>query len=112
MLVLELLLKDHEDLAEKLVPRIAYNLITYVADFYRKEPKLEKAMQNLLSALEKKLNLLIDSILAMLDPNKDEQCTAVLKILDFYYSILAKGKPQFVQPDLLEHVITQILKCI
>lgn len=35
-----------------------------------------------------------------------------MKILDFYYSVLAKGNPQFVQTETLQHVLTQILRCI
>ena len=112
MLVLEILIKEHEQLADKLLPSIAFDMIEYVADFYRKEPKLEKAMTSLLTVLQPKIQLFIDSLLAKLDSTNDERCISVVKILDFYYSFLVKGNPQFVQPETLQHVMTQILRCI
>jgi len=112
VLVLEIILREHETLVDKLLPSVAYNVICYVSDFYIKEVKLEKAMHSLLTVLQPKLQLFIDSILAKLDSTNDEQCTSVVKMLDFYYSYLVKGNPQFVQPETLQHVLTQILRCI
>lgn len=48
-------------------------------------------MHSFLQVIHPKLNLFIDSIVSKLDQQNDEKSLDVVKLLDFYYSILSKG---------------------
>jgi hypothetical protein len=112
VLMLDILFKEHEVLAERMLPNIAFNLIGYVSEFYKKESKMEKAMLNFLATIQTKIVLFVDSILTNLDHKNDEQSLQVIKMLDFYYSILIKGRPEFANNECLMDVIAKTLVCI
>jgi hypothetical protein len=69
-------------------------------------------MHNLLTIIQPRLSLFINSMVGKLDPKSDERSLQVIKILDFYYSYLTKGSPAFAQPESLQQVISKILHSI
>lgn len=106
------MLKDHEILTTVWLPRISENMMSYVAEFYRKEPKLDKAMQSFLQVIQPKLNLFIDSLVVKLDQGNDEKALDIVKLLDFYYSILCKGHDSLADRETIQNVFSRILRRI